>query len=984
MMNASVDLSRRNPQEDFELIQRIGSGTYGDVYKARNVNTGELAAIKVIKLEPGEDFAVVQQEILMMKDCKHSNIVAYFGSYLRRDKLWISMEYCGGGSLQDIYHVTGPLLESQIAYMSRETLQGLYYLHNKGKMHRDIKGANILLTDNGYVKLADFGVSAQITATLAKRKSFIGTPYWMAPEVAAVERKGGYNQLCDIWAVGITAIELAELQPPMFELHPMRALFLMTKSNFQPPKLKDKVKWTDNFHHFVKVALTKNPKKRPTAEKLLQHPFVSQPLSRTLAKELLDRAKNPDHNNYNDFDDDDPEPESPVSVPHRIRSTSRSTREGKTLSEINFGQVKFDPPLRKETEPHHEPCDSEPYLDCVEELYYTARSNLDLQLDYSHDSPCLLGGNKSLLKSVEEELQQRGHVAHLGEDEEDDDDGADDETHTHKMNTILRPKVPPPLPPKPKSISSPQPQPKQDDSQSHSEDDGSGTIKRCPAPQTPKPASNVPPRPPPPRLPPHRRSSLGNETASERSDGEASSAPEDDGSFRHFWEWLHTPHTEEELEEAWEVLKEVKEEQEKEDEEERNGLNSSHNGERNSPADRQQSTMPPSVPIRKDKKDVPMPSSNGLPPTPKVHMGACFSKVFNGCPLKIHCATSWINPDTRDQYLIFGAEEGIYTLNLNELHETTMEQLFPRRCTWLYVMNNNLLSVSGKASQLYSHGMPGLFDQARQLQKLPVAIPTHKLPDKMIPRKFAVSTKIPDTKGCQKCCVVRNPYTGHKYLCGAFQSHVMLLEWVESMQKFMLIKTIDFPLPCPLEVFEMLVVPEQTYPLICVAVSKGSELNQVVRFGTVNPNPNATSSWFTETDTPQTCVIHVTQLERDTILVCLDRCIKIVNLQGRLKSSRKLSAELTFNFQIESTVCLQDSVLAFWRHGMQGRSFKTNEITQEISDSTRIFRLLGSDRQSDHDRGITLPRVVVLESRPTDNPTAHSNLYILAGHENSY
>uniref|UniRef100_A0A3P9DRB9 Mitogen-activated protein kinase kinase kinase kinase n=1 Tax=Maylandia zebra TaxID=106582 RepID=A0A3P9DRB9_9CICH len=940
MMNSSVDLSRRNPQEDFELIQRIGSGTYGDVYKARNVNTGELAAIKVIKLEPGEDFAVVQQEIIMMKDCKHSNIVAYFGSYLRRDKLWISMEYCGGGSLQDIYHVTGPLSESQIAYMSRETLQGLYYLHNKGKMHRDIKGANILLTDNGYVKLADFGVSAQITATLAKRKSFIGTPYWMAPEVAAVERKGGYNQLCDIWAVGITAIELAELQPPMFDLHPMRALFLMTKSNFQPPKLKDKMKWTNNFHHFVKLALTKNPKKRPTAEKLLQHPFVSQPLSRTLAIELLDKSNNPDHSTFNDFDDDDPEPEFkyrghflPISpgarraprfaarrkspVPYRIRSTSRSTREGKTLSEMKFDQVKFDSLLEKETQPHHEPCDSEPYLDCVEELYYTARSNLDLQLEYGQDSSRFLGGNKSLLKSVEEELQQRGHVAHLGDDEDEDDDGADDdETHTHKSSTIMRPRVPPPLPPKPKSISSPhnQTDQKHDDSHSHSEDDGGGggTIKRCPVPETPspaKPASYVPPRPPPPKLPPHRRSSLGN------------------------------------------------------------GLNSPHNGERASPAERQ-STMPPSVPIRKDKKDVPKPISNGLPPTPKVHMGACFSKVFNGCPLKIHCATSWINPDTRDQYLIFGAEEGIYTLNLNELHETTMEQLFPRRCTWLYVMNNCLLSISGKASQLYSHSLSGMFEQARQLQKLPVAIPTHKLPDKIIPRKFAVSNKIPETKGCQKCCVVRNPYTGHKYLCGAFQSSVMLLEWVESMQKFMLIKTIDFPLPCPLEVFEMLVVPEQTYPLICVAVSKGTELSQVVRFGTVNPN--STSSWFTEAETPQTCVIHVTQLERDTILVCLDRCIKIVNLQGRLKSSRKLSAELTFNFQIENIVCLQDSVLAFWRHGMQGRSFKTNEITQEISDSTRIFRLLGSDR------------VVVLESRPTDNPTAHSNLYILAGHENSY
>ncbi|XP_068080468.1 mitogen-activated protein kinase kinase kinase kinase 3 isoform X5 [Danio rerio] len=928
-MNSSFDLSRRNPQEDFELIQRIGSGTYGDVYKARNVTTGELAAIKVIKLEPGEDFAVVQQEIIMMKDCKHSNIVAYFGSYLRRDKLWISMEYCGGGSLQDIYHVTGPLTESQIAYVTRETLQGLYYLHNKGKMHRDIKGANILLTDNGYVKLADFGVSAQITATLAKRKSFIGTPYWMAPEVAAVERKGGYNHLCDIWAVGITAIELAELQPPMFDLHPMRALFLMTKSNFQPPKLKDKVKWTNNFHNFVKLALTKNPKKRPPADKLLQHPLVSQPLSRILAIELLDKANNPDHSSYTDLDDDDPEPEfkyrglflpvsplsrrvlrfaarrkPPVSVPHRIRSTSRTSREGKTLSEINFGQVKFDPPLTTETKPHHEQLDTDDFLDCAEEIYYTARSNLDLQMDYEQGSPkgSILGGNKSLLKSVEEELQQRGHEAHLEDDDEGEDDGDDhDDELQHTKSSTMRPKVPPPLPPKPKPSPGPHQSPSADPDRNNQ-----GTIKRCPEPESPaRSSTSVPPRPPPPRLPAYKLSSLGN------------------------------------------------------------GISPSEH----SASTERQSTMPPAVPVPKDKKDFPKPISNGLPPTPKVHMGACFSKVFNGCPLKIHCATSWINPDTRDQYLIFGAEEGIYTLNLNELHETSMEQLVPRRCTWLYVLSNSLLSISGKACHLYSHSLSGLFEHARQMQKLPVSIPTHKLPDKMIPRKFSVSNKIPETKGCQKCCVVRNPYTGHKYLCGAFQSSIALFEWVETMQKFMLVKSIDFPLPCPLEVFEMLVVPEHQYPLICIAVSKGTELNQVVRFETLNPN--STSNWF-DSDTPQSCVIHVTQLERDTILVCLDRCIKIVNLQGRLKSSRKLSAELTFNFQIESIVCLQDSVLAFWRHGMQGRSFKSNEITQEISDNSRIFRLLGSDR------------VVVLESRPTDNPTAHSNLYILAGHENSY
>nr|XP_009685142.1 PREDICTED: mitogen-activated protein kinase kinase kinase kinase 3 isoform X5 [Struthio camelus australis] len=830
------------------------------VPQARNVNTGELAAIKVIKLEPGEDFAVVQQEIIMMKDCKHPNIVAYFGSYLRRDKLWICMEFCGGGSLQDIYHVTGPLSEQQIAYVSRETLQGLYYLHSKGKMHRDIKGANILLTDNGHVKLADFGVSAQITATIAKRKSFIGTPYWMAPEVAAVERKGGYNQLCDLWAVGITAIELAELQPPMFDLHPMRALFLMTKSNFQPPKLKDKMKWSNSFHHFVKMALTKNPKKRPTAEKLLQHPFVTQPLNRSLAIELLDKMNNPDHSTYHDFDDDDPEP---LVVPHRIHSTSRNVREEKTRSEINFGQVKFDPPLRKETEPHHE---------------------FDLQLEYGHgpQGGYFLGANK-------------GHVAHL----EDDDDADDDAKHA-----TMKPKVPPPLPPKPKSIFIPQ--------EIHSsENDNQGTIKRCPTSESPgKSASQVPPRPPPPRLPPQKSNVLGNGVTSVQLNGEREGSP-------------HQPN-------------EVRD------------TNFS----------------------RKEKKEILKPISNGLPPTPKVHMGACFSKVFNGCPLKIHCATSWINPDTRDQYLIFGAEEGIYTLNLNELHETSMEQLFPRRCTWLYVMNNCLLSISGKASQLYSHNLPGLFDYARQMQKLPVAIPAHKLPDRILPRKFAVSTKIPDTKWCQKCCVVRNPYTGHKYLCGALQSSIVLLEWVEPMQKFMLIKHIDFPVPCPLRLFEMLVVPEQEFPLVCVGVSRGRDFNQVVKFETVNPN--STSSWFTETDTTETSVVHVTQLERDTILVCLDCCIKIVNLQGRLKSSRKLSSELTFDFQIESIVCLQDSVLAFWKHGMQGRSFRSNEITQEISDNTRIFRLLGSDR------------VVVLESRPTDNPTANSNLYILAGHENSY
>ncbi|XP_051814963.1 mitogen-activated protein kinase kinase kinase kinase 5 isoform X4 [Acanthochromis polyacanthus] len=912
----SGEIQRRNPQHDFELIQRVGSGTYGDVYKARNIQTGALAAVKIIKLEPGDDFSIIQQEIFMVKECMHHNIVAYFGSYLCREKLWICMEYCGGGSLQDIYHVTGPLSELQIAYVSRETLQGLGYLHTKGKMHRDIKGANILLTDNGDVKLADFGVAAKITATIAKRKSFIGTPYWMAPEVAAVEKNGGYNQLCDIWAVGITSIELAELQPPMFDLHPMRALFLMSKSSFQPPKLKDKNKWSAAFHNFVKVSLTKNPKKRPTAEKLLSHVFVAQTgLTRRLAVDLLDKMNNPDnHQHYSEVDDDDLEPLS--AVRHTIRSTNKHARAERTRSEIDSNngtdhggpfsspsfteghrgdavdKLQFEPPLRKETEAH---------------------SEMDVSKDNDFPSPWspfAEGGitTRSLLKSVEDELFQRGHTAHL-----------EDAFEEVELPT-LKPGVPPPLPPKPRLNSSSE--------EIGLNDERCLTVRRFP------------------------NSENGPSQVSRRQ-----STPEQGNKVEHsspdyLSASVSSPGLLSHASDPALIKPECKDDSD----------DSVNDGSPKPPPNRQH---------RKEKKEFPKPAINGLPPTPKVLMGACFSKVFDGCPLKINCATSWIHPDTKDQYLIFGTEDGIYTLNLNELHEATMEQLFPRKCTWLYVINNNLMSLSGRSFQLYSHNLIGLFEQLKK-PGLAAQFQTHRFPDKILPRRFALTTKIPDTKGCHKCCIVRNPYTGHKYLCGALQSGIVLLQWYEPMQRFMLIKHFDFPLPSPLKVFEMLVVPEQEYPLVCVAISQGTEPGQVVRFETINLN--SCSSWFTEmgTNNQQVDAIHVTQLERDTVLVCLDQNLKIVNLQGRLKSNKKLASELSFDFCIGSVVCLQDSVLAFWKHGMQGKSFKSNEVTQEISDPSRVFRLLGSDR------------VVVLESRPTDNPTALSNLYILAGHENSY
>ncbi|KAA3681789.1 uncharacterized protein DEA37_0011963 [Paragonimus westermani] len=337
-------VNNKDPKEEYKLIQSIGTGTYGE---ALRLKTKELAAVKIIKIDAKDDVRAILQEIQTLRDCRHNNIVQFFGSYFRNNKLWICMEFCGGFSMQDIYtNIRRPIEENCIAFVTRETLRGIEYMHKAGKIHRDIKGANILLTNDGDVKivdenwpivdsdliffqkhirvlfsvalplhtfwvdtlsyavvddpmssslLADFGVAAQITQTIQRRNSFIGTPYWMAPEVAAVERKGGYDEKCDIWALGITAMEYAELQPPLFDLHPMRALRILGMRSYKPPTLRNKTGWSSKFHSFLKAALTKSEKKRPTAQALLRHELVTQPhLTRALTLRLLELNRNPD------------------------------------------------------------------------------------------------------------------------------------------------------------------------------------------------------------------------------------------------------------------------------------------------------------------------------------------------------------------------------------------------------------------------------------------------------------------------------------------------------------------------------------------------------------------------------------------------------------------------------------------------------------------------------------------------------------------
>ncbi|CAH8463494.1 unnamed protein product [Schistosoma curassoni] len=988
-----------DPKEEYKILAPIGSGTYGDVFKAVHRERRTLVAVKVMKIDLKDDIRSICQEIHTLRECRHPNIVQFYGSYLRNNKLWICMEYCGGQSMQDIYLYTRrPLEEDCIAFVSRETLQGLNFMHNRGRIHRDIKGANILLTDDGHVKVADFGVAAQLNTSIAKRTTLIGTPYWMAPEVASIESRGsGYDGKCDIWGVGITAIEYAELQPPMFDLDPRKALQILGSRNYKPPSLQDRHKWSPLFHSFIKCCLIKAERRRPDAATMLTHNFVTNPhLSTLLTQRLLCYRR-------------------------QLESSVKNTySHGDTgISSSN----KKDPPSGGNFIPpdNHEPPVSFPGMPISvrqEEYFKSLRVN-DLPVSHGIDAsvPVHFVPSQQLIIEREPErfpsvqIQSSLSCSDLADDLLSE---VMDAFEKRRSGVDFRAS---------QSIDGFDVSRIDNKIKLNNESQNDTSIIQPNIPLAPRSRSKRRAPPPPPLQPSSTALNVittNNTTSTTNNNNNMCSSLDqiinlstlDIGSNisktdKLYINGISAPSHENHVEETSNDItlnyniKIIREDSmsNNENDNDDNGnetgkYNSSvsinHNGQLSSSINDNDKTLTPAPPRPPPPKlnnnhtgvtSLPTPLRNskqnddsskhisrqhqlemgiGLPPTPKVHMGACFMQIFEGCPLKVNSTATWVNPETLSQIILFGTNDGIYYLDLVNLADGTLELLVPRRCLWLFVFKDTMMSISGQHPQLFSHNLISLM-KSRTSQT------------RFLHKRFQPTVKVPDTRGCYIATVVRNQFKGMKYLCGAIDKSILVMEWYNPRNTFIEVKRVEVPcMPNPLLNFDLIINPNQTLPTVCLGVSSTPD-PLVYKLHLVNLNENSNSSWYTNPCRfeDQLQVIKVVQLDTRSLLICFPTHATMVNMNGRVLVSRDgRIAKFPFDTTVDSIVRLHDSVLAFHTHGLRGIDF-FGRVTQDIDDDKHVYRLLGSDRN------------IVVESRPSDNPMSNSNLLILVGHEDS-
>ncbi|CAH0552881.1 unnamed protein product [Brassicogethes aeneus] len=323
-----------DPEEFWDMIGELGDGAYGKVYKAQHKHTGHLAAAKMCRLDEEDDLSDFMVEIDILTEFKHPNVVELHEAFQKDQQLWLLIEYCDGGALDSIMtELEKPLNELQIAYVCQNMCKGLQFLHRSHVIHRDLKAGNVLLTMSGGVKLADFGVSAKNKNTLQKHDTFIGTPYWMAPEVVLCEtfRDNPYDYKVDIWSMGITLIELAQTEPPNHEMSPLRVLLKIQKS--EPPKLEQPSKWSKEFIDFIAKALIKDPQRRPTCDDLLKHPFINCTLDSKPIRDLLLEYKA--EVVEEELTDDDPEDNRTSQAPLDIEDDSTSVRSNEVDSKAS-------------------------------------------------------------------------------------------------------------------------------------------------------------------------------------------------------------------------------------------------------------------------------------------------------------------------------------------------------------------------------------------------------------------------------------------------------------------------------------------------------------------------------------------------------------------------------------------------------------------------------------------------------------------------